>query len=311
MVVIDEQHRFGVMQREAIKGKGKKVPHVLTMTATPIPRTIAITAFGDLEVSTLRELPLGRQPIETHLVQISNSPLVSRVWQRVGEEMSKGRQAFVVCPRISGKEYEDEVDHSAATPPAAATEVFESLSRNPALTGVRLGLMHGRLSTDEKQQVMQAFAGGEIDLLVATTVIEVGVNIPNATTMVILDADRFGISQLHQLRGRIGRGQHAGICLLLSGGEEDSLAHQRLQAIVDTTDGFKLSELDLEIRGEGDVLGESQSGTRTRLRMLRVTRDGELIEHARKLAQAMVEKPIGKEFKRAIELMESEALAAS
>jgi ATP-dependent DNA helicase RecG len=311
MVVIDEQHRFGVMQREAIKGKGRKVPHVLTMTATPIPRTVAITAFGDLEVSTLRELPHGRKPIETHLVQISNAALVSRVWQRVSEEVAKGRQAFVVCPRISGKEYEEELEQTGSTPPAAATEVFDSLSRNPALAGVRLGLMHGRLTTEQKQDAMQAFAAGEIDVLVATTVIEVGVNVQNATTMVILDADRFGISQLHQLRGRIGRGEHPGICLLLSGGEEGSLAHQRLQAIVDSVDGFKLSEMDLELRGEGDVLGENQSGTRSRLRMLKVTRDGELIEHARDLAKEIIQMPLSSELQRAIERMESEALAAS
>jgi ATP-dependent DNA helicase RecG len=171
--------------------------------------------------------------------------------------------------------------------------------------------MHGRLSTEQKQETMQAFAAGEIDVLVATTVIEVGVNVPNATTMVILDADRFGISQLHQLRGRIGRGEHSGICLLLSGGDDQSLAHQRLQAIVETLDGFKLSEMDLELRGEGDVLGENQSGTRSRLRMLRVTRDGELIEHARDLAQEIIEKPLSIQLQRAIELMESEALAAS
>jgi ATP-dependent DNA helicase RecG len=311
LVVIDEQHRFGVMQREAIKGKGKKVPHVLTMTATPIPRTIAITAFGDLDVSTLRELPGGRKAIETHLVAISNPALVSRVWQRVNEEIQKGRQVFVVCPRISGKEYEDEPAAQDSIAPAAATEVFDSLARNPALAGVRMGLMHGRLATEEKQDVMQAFAAKELDLLVATTVIEVGVNIPNATVMVILDADRFGISQLHQLRGRIGRGEHAGICLLLSGGEPESLAHQRLEAIVETNDGFKLSEMDLELRGEGDVLGENQSGMRSQLKMLKVTVDGELIQHARELAEEIVKKPISKDLLRGVELMQPDALAAS
>ncbi|MFY8050102.1 MAG: ATP-dependent DNA helicase RecG [Aquiluna sp.] len=311
LVVIDEQHRFGVMQREAIKGKGKKVPHVLTMTATPIPRTIAITAFGDLDVSTLRELPGGRKAIETHLVAISNPALVSRVWQRVNEEIQKGRQVFVVCPRISGKEYEDEPAAQDSIAPAAATEVFDSLARNPALSGVRMGLMHGRLATEEKQDVMQAFAAKELDLLVATTVIEVGVNIPNATVMVILDADRFGISQLHQLRGRIGRGEHAGICLLLSGGEPESLAHQRLEAIVETNDGFKLSEMDLELRGEGDVLGENQSGMRSQLKMLKVTLDGELIQHARELGEEIVKKPISKDLLRGVELMQPDALAAS
>jgi ATP-dependent DNA helicase RecG len=311
LVVIDEQHRFGVMQREAIRGKGKKVPHLLTMTATPIPRTIAITTFGDLDVSTLRELPGGRRQVKTHLVSIANPALVSRVWQRVSEEVREGRQAFVVCPRISGKEYEEELEHESTTAPAAASEVFESLSRNPALTGARIGLMHGRLSTEEKQEVMQKFASKEIDILVATTVIEVGVNIPNATAMVILDADRFGISQLHQLRGRVGRGSHPGICLMVSGGEEDSLATQRLQALVESSDGFKLSEMDLELRGEGDVLGETQSGKRSQLRLLKVTRDGELIEHARKLAESLIQQPLSAPLKRAIELLEPQAIQAS
>jgi ATP-dependent DNA helicase RecG len=229
----------------------------------------------------------------------------------VNEEIQKGRQVFVVCPRISGKEYEDELEAQDRIAPAAATEVFDSLARNPALAGVRMGLMHGRLATEEKQDVMQAFAAKELDLLVATTVIEVGVNIPNATVMVILDADRFGISQLHQLRGRIGRGKHAGICLLLSGGEPESLAHQRLEAIVETNDGFKLSEMDLELRGEGDVLGENQSGMRSQLKMLKVTVDGELIQHARELAEEIVKKPISKNLLRGVELMQPDALAAS
>lgn len=311
LVVIDEQHRFGVMQREAIRDKGRKVPHLLTMTATPIPRTIAITTFGDLDVSTLRELPAGRKTIETHRISIANPALVSRVWQRVSEEVKAGRQAFVVCPRISGKEYEEELEHQSAIAPAAATEVFESLSRNPALAGVRLGLMHGRLSTEEKQQVMQGFTSQEIDVLVSTTVIEVGVNIPNASVMVILDADRFGISQLHQLRGRVGRGEHPGICLLVSGGEEDSLSTQRLQALVETSDGFKLSEMDLELRGEGDVLGENQSGKRSQLRLLKVTRDGELIAHARVLAADLIKLPLSEQLRKAIEILEPEAIQAS
>ncbi len=311
LVVIDEQHRFGVMQREAIRDKGRKVPHLLTMTATPIPRTIAITTFGDLDVSTLRELPGGRKTIETHRISIANPALVSRVWQRVSEEVKAGRQAFVVCPRISGKEYEEELEHQSAIAPAAATEVFESLSRNPALAGVRLGLIHGRLSTEEKQQVMQGFTSQEIDVLVSTTVIEVGVNIPNASVMVILDADRFGISQLHQLRGRVGRGEHPGICLLVSGGEEDSLSTQRLQALEETSDGFKLSEMDLELRGEGDVLGENQSGKRSQLRLLKVTRDGELIAHARVLAADLIKLPLSEQLRKAIEILEPEAIQAS
>lgn len=311
MVVIDEQHRFGVMQREAIKQKGKKTPHVLTMTATPIPRTIAITAFGDLDVSTLRELPKGRKQIETFVVPVENSALVSRVWQRVAEEVAKGRQAFVVCPRIAGKEYEDQMQEEGKVPAAAATEVFESLKKNPALAGLRIALMHGRLSSEEKQEVMASFAAGETDVLVATTVIEVGVNVPNATTMVVLDADCFGISQLHQLRGRVGRGSESGICLLVSASEEGSLASQRLSALAQTTDGFKLSELDLELRGEGDVLGENQAGTKSELRLLKVTRDGELIEKARLLAKEILKSDLPQQLQHGIDLMRMGALGAS
>ncbi len=311
LVVIDEQHRFGVMQREAIKEKGKKTPHVLTMTATPIPRTIAITAFGDLDVSTLRELPKGRKPIETFVVPVENAALVSRVWQRVSEEVAKGRQAFVVCPRIDGKEYEDNLQELGKVPAAAATEVFASLQKNPALSGLRIGLMHGRLSSEEKQSVMASFAAGETDVLVATTVIEVGVNVPNATTMVVLDADRFGISQLHQLRGRVGRGNESGICLLVSASEDGSLASQRLSALAQTTDGFKLSELDLELRGEGDVLGENQAGTKSQLKLLRVTKDAELLERSRLLAKEILQKDMPAQLQHGIELMRIGALSSS
>ncbi len=311
LVVIDEQHRFGVMQREAIKEKGKKTPHVLTMTATPIPRTIAITAFGDLDVSTLRELPKGRKPIETFVVPVENAALVSRVWQRVSEEVAKGRQAFVVCPRIDGKEYEDNLQELDKVPAAAATEVFASLQKNPALSGLRIGLMHGRLSSEEKQSVMASFAAGETDVLVATTVIEVGVNVPNATTMVVLDADRFGISQLHQLRGRVGRGNESGICLLVSASEDGSLASQRLSALAQTTDGFKLSELDLELRGEGDVLGENQAGTKSQLKLLRVTKDAELLERSRLLAKEILQKDMPAQLQHGIELMRIGALSSS
>ena len=311
LVVIDEQHRFGVMQREAIRQKGKVAPHLLIMTATPIPRTIAITAFGDLEISTLRELPRGRKPIETHAVPVATPALVSRVWQRVAEEVSRGRQAFVVCPRISGKEYEEGSDSSAGLPPAAAEEVYEALQKNPSLAGLRIALMHGRLDSEQKQNVMVSFAAGEIDILVATTVIEVGVNIPNATAMVVLDADRFGISQLHQLRGRIGRGEHSGICLLLSGSEDGSLASQRLAALAASSDGFELSELDLELRGEGDVLGENQAGGKSQLRLLKVTRDFELIEQARNLARELLESELPSQLQHGVELMRLGALANS
>ena len=311
LVVIDEQHRFGVMQREAIKEKGKKTPHVLTMTATPIPRTIAITAFGDLDVSTLRELPKGRKPIETFVVPVENAALVSRVWQRVSEEVSKGRQAFVVCPRIDGKEYEDNLQELGKVPAAAATEVFASLQKNPALSGLRIGLMHGRLSSEEKQSAMASFAAGETDVLVATTVIEVGVNVPNATSMVVLDADRFGISQLHQLRGRVGRGNESGICLLVSASEDGSLASQRLSALAQTTDGFKLSELDLELRGEGDVLGENQAGTKSQLRLLKVTKDAKLLERSRLLAKEILQRDVPAQLQHGIELMRIGALSSS
>jgi ATP-dependent DNA helicase RecG len=311
LVVIDEQHRFGVMQREAIKEKGKKTPHVLTMTATPIPRTIAITVFGDLDVSTLRELPKGRKPIETFVVPVENAALVSRVWQRVSEEVAKGRQAFVVCPRIDGKEYEDNLQELGKVPAAAATEVFASLQKNPALSGLRIGLMHGRLSSEEKQSAMASFAAGETDVLVATTVIEVGVNVPNATTMVVLDADRFGISQLHQLRGRVGRGNESGICLLVSASEDGSLASRRLSALAQTTDGFKLSELDLELRGEGDVLGENQAGTKSQLRLLKVTKDAELLEKSRLLAKEILRRDVPAQLQHGIELMRIGALSSS
>lgn len=287
MVIVDEQHRFGVGQREALKAKAKTSPHVLIMTATPIPRTLAITVFGDLDVSTLTELPAGRQQIATHVVQLSNPGLVSRIWQRVAEEVSQGHQAFVVCPRIQAQvseEGEEDLALEGEVEPAAAEEVYQSLKLNPALAGVEIGLLHGRLSGEEKTSVMEAFGANEIQVMVATTVIEVGVNVPNATAMVILDADRFGMSQLHQLRGRVGRGQHKGLCLLVSAASPDSVAMQRLEAVAGTLDGFKLSEIDLEIRGAGDVLGDMQSGGRSQLKLLNVVRDAELIAESRILA---------------------------
>lgn len=309
LVVIDEQHRFGVEQREALRLKGKQPPHVLTMTATPIPRTLAITAFGDLEVSTLTELPAGRKEISSHVVQLEQSGLVARVWSRVAEEVTNGRQAFVVCPRIddsddaaeflaSGGSLTDtdteETDLLGAVktlprPLAAAISVAESLKVNPALAGVRIGLLHGRMPSDEKADVMAKFAAREIDVLVSTTVIEVGVDVPNATVMVILDAERFGISQLHQLRGRVGRGGHAGLCLLLTAAEPGTVALERVDAVASTTDGFKLSEIDLLQRREGDVLGSSQAGGRSSLRLLRVVQDADLIVECRKLAETVLD----------------------
>lgn len=302
LVVVDEQHRFGVGQRETLRAKATSSPHVLTMTATPIPRTVAISVFGDLEVSTLSELPAGRQEITTHVVEVSNQALVSRMWQRVAEEIAAGRQAFVVCPKIEGQISEDDLkpDSEDEIMPAAAVAVFESLKRNPALAGFNIGLMHGRLTSEEKSAVMTAFAANEVRLLVSTTVIEVGVNVPNASAMVILDAEHFGISQLHQLRGRVGRGSHPGICFLTTAADQMSLSMERLRAVASTTDGFKLSELDLELRGEGDVLGTMQSGGRSKLKLLRVIQDAELIAKAKPIAEELLRAGIGEELKRAI-----------
>lgn len=315
LIVVDEQHRFGVNQRDALRAKGKTSPHVLTMTATPIPRTMAITVFGDLEISTLTELPAGRKPISSFVVPVGQPALVSRVWTRVAEEVSKGRQAFVVCPRIDAAEVEEEtlidLEHEPLTPPAAAAEVFEALKLNPALAGLSIGLMHGRMGQEEKDSVMQAFSAGEIAVLVSTTVIEVGVNVPNATAMVILDADRFGISQLHQLRGRVGRGEHPGICLLVSAAEPGTLAMQRLEAVASTNDGFKLSEIDLELRGEGDVLGQVQSGGRSQLKLLRVIRDSDLIERTKLIAEELFAAGITAELQAWLEIKDAQALTRS
>ena len=313
LVVIDEQHRFGVEQREALRLKGKLPPHVLTMTATPIPRTLAVTVFGDLDVSTLTELPAGRQGITSHVVQLSQPNLVARTWQRVAEEVAAGHQAFVVCPRIDENdpgeeliesggmaEYEPEfldgTDAQAAEfakkPKqilASALGMTEALRKIPALAALKIETLHGRMSADEKADVMGRFAAAQIDVLVSTTVIEVGVDVPNATVMAVLDADRFGVSQLHQLRGRVGRGGNAGLCLLLTSAEPGSLALERVNAVAATLDGFELSEIDLELRREGDVLGQSQSGGRSTLKLLRVIQDAKLIAAARVAAQNLIE----------------------
>ena len=318
LVIIDEQHRFGVAQREKLRQKAKLAPHVLTMTATPIPRTVAITVFGDFDVSTLTELPAGRQEIKTHVVPVLNPALVARVWERVKEEVDSGRQVFVVCPRIAGQE-EEEGNSEGVDPEAeesrlksaAATEVFHALQQNKVLEGLRIGLLHGRLTSDEKSENMASFERGDIDILVSTTVIEVGVNVPNASVMVVLDADRFGISQLHQLRGRVGRGEHAGLCLLVTSAEEGSLAMQRLEAVASTNDGFKLSEIDLELRGEGDVLGNLQSGGKSSLKLLRVIKDAELIERARGIAKDLFEAGLTPGLKQLLELQDAQALKQS
>ncbi len=302
LVVVDEQHRFGVEQRAALTDKAVDPPHVLVMTATPIPRTVAMTVFGDLETSLLDELPAGRAPIQTTVVDLlAHADWMPRVWQRVSEEVQQGHQVYVVCPRISGDEPEQgERDQRDLDPdgqelplekrPLAAVEqVAPELAEGP-LAGLRVAPLHGRMAPDDKDATMRAFAAGEIDVLVATTVIEVGVDVPNATTMVLLDADRFGVSQLHQLRGRVGRGGHPGLCLLVSGALHlDSSAGERLAAVASTTDGFELSRVDLEQRREGDVLGRSQSGRRSGLENLRVLRDEDTIVEARQAAEALLD----------------------
>ena len=292
LIVVDEQHRFGVEQRDALKEKAVLPPHLLVMTATPIPRTVAMTVFGDLDVSTLRELPLGRQPITTHVVPVKEKPsFLERAWQRIREEVEQGHQAYIVAPRISAdSDANADIDFLFGEESAEITSVEElapTLHAGP-LQGLKIAILHGRLSADEKDETMQAFTKGDIDVLVSTTVIEVGVDVPNATIMVIMDADRFGVSQLHQLRGRVGRGTSPGLCLLVTQCEEETPARERLIAVAGTLDGFELSRIDLEQRREGDVLGASQSGTQSHLRLLRVLRDEALIEQAREDAESLI-----------------------
>jgi ATP-dependent DNA helicase RecG len=316
LVVIDEQHRFGVEQRDALRAKAAdNRPHVLVMTATPIPRTVAMTVYGDLETSTLSELPAGRSAIATHVVPAADKPhFLERAWARVKEEVKAGRQAYVVCPRIGdGPEdadeagYADEDDFASLEPatvdlshgvprsitnvgrrqPLSVLDVAATLDAGP-LAGLRLGILHGRLHPEEKDRVMRAFSAGEIDVLVATTVIEVGVDVPNATVMVIMDAERFGVSQLHQLRGRVGRGTAPGLCLLVTEAPPGSPSRDRLDAVAATLDGFQLSRLDLEQRREGDVLGAAQAGRRSSLRLLQLLKDEDLIGQARTEATGVV-----------------------
>ncbi len=293
LVVVDEQHRFGVDQREALRLKGQS-PHVLVLTATPIPRTVAMTVFGDLDVSTITQLPTGRSPIESHVVGLAEHPgWIARVWERLAEELEKGHQGFVVCPAIDAKTAEeqdpDAEEPEEGLPPAAAVlSVVEELRRHPRLREKRIEVLHGRMAAEEKDATMRAFARGEIDVLVATTVIEVGVDVPNASTMVVLDADRFGIAQLHQLRGRVGRGSVPGLCLFVTHADPVSLARERVDAVAATLDGFELAQTDLELRREGDVLGGSQSGGRSSLKLLRVSRDAKVIEDARGVAEQIL-----------------------
>ena len=318
-IVVDEQHRFGVEQREALRLKGARGrgassqssrtpatpaaetggPHVLAMTATPIPRTVALTAFGDLETTFIRGLPPGRQGIETFAVPVHERPRwAERAWLRALEEIEQGRQVYVVCPAISAGTREEGDDSAgldpdeagaggaagSSAPLASVEQTLAELSARPDYRGVRLAALTGAMKPDEKDRVMRAFAAGEIDMLVATTVIEVGVNVPNASTMIVRDAERFGVSQLHQLRGRVGRGEHPGLCLLLTAAEPGSVARERVEAVAETSDGFELAERDLQLRREGDILGTAQSGGRSTLRLLRVAEHGAIIERARELA---------------------------
>ncbi|WP_020497417.1 ATP-dependent DNA helicase RecG [Sciscionella marina] len=295
LVVVDEQHRFGVEQRDALRGRGSgdSTPHVLVMTATPIPRTVAMTVYGDLAVSSLRQLPRGRSPIGTNVVPVAEKPAwLERAWQRVTEEVAAGHQAYVVCPRIGEDDAaEDEQppaeNDNGQRKPIAVLELAPMLVEG-ALRELRVGVLHGQLPADEKDACMRAFAAGELDVLIATTVIEVGVDVPNSTVMVIMDAERFGISQLHQLRGRVGRGSAAGLCLLVTESPGGSLSRERLDAVASTTDGFELAKLDLQLRREGDILGASQSGTRSALKMLSLLRDEEIIAVARTYADSIV-----------------------
>ncbi|WP_329567891.1 ATP-dependent DNA helicase RecG [Kitasatospora sp. NBC_01266] len=304
LVVVDEQHRFGVEQRDALRAKGGQPPHLLVMTATPIPRTVAMTVFGDLETSVLDQLPAGRSPISSHVVPALEKPnFLARAWERIREEVAKGHQAYVVCPRIGDEPPEqpgkkrrkaddgDQEDLGAADderrPPLSVVETAELLAKGP-LAGLRVEILHGRLAPEAKDDVMRRFSAGQLDVLVATTVIEVGVNVPNATAMVIMDADRFGVSQLHQLRGRVGRGSAPGLCLLVSEMPAGSAARARLEAVAGTLDGFALSRIDLEQRREGDVLGQAQSGVKSSLKVLSVLEDEEVIAEARTAAAALV-----------------------
>lgn len=313
LVVVDEQHRFGVEQRDALRGKGVQPPHVLVMTATPIPRTVTMTVFGDMETSTLSELPQGRSPIATHVVPADRQAWVQRTWERIAEEVRSGRQAYVVCPRIgdeggsAGSAAASPDDEEIAPPEpgegeetapremASVYAVEATLRDNPALAGLSIAVLHGRMAPEDKDAVMAAFTRGETDVLVSTTVIEVGVDVPNATVMVVVDADRFGVSQLHQLRGRVGRGKHAGLCLLMTASDAEA-SRERLDAVAGTTDGFELARLDLELRGTGDVLSGRQSGGgrsgrgmgRGSFRFLSLLRDEEIIVQARDDATALV-----------------------
>ncbi len=331
LVVVDEQHRFGVEQREALRAKGTS-PHALVLTATPIPRTVAMTVFGDLDVSTIRTMPPGRAGIETFVAPLAERPgWFARVWERAAEEVGKGHQVFVVCPAIdvdasgAGATSDDDAPEPPADDDGAGetrtrwgvVQVARLLAEHPLFTDLRVAILHGKMPADEKDAIMREFAAGETDVLVATTVIEVGVDVPNASTMVILDADRFGVSQLHQLRGRVGRGSIAGLCLLVTEAPMQTPARSRVEAVAATLDGFQLAEVDLELRGEGNVLGDAQSGARSSLRLLRVVKDADLIALAREEGEriladdpALVQHPgLAGAIERRLDTVERAALA--
>ena len=322
LVVVDEQHRFGVAQRDALRERGgvtdpvtgqRHTPHLLVMTATPIPRTVAMTVFGDLVTSVLDELPAGRSPVTTHLVPWSRTSWVEGIWRRAAKEIAAGGRVFVVCPRIEGGDDEPQQGDAAASdadidderasgllelegpaprpdrPLASVEEWRQRLKAEPALEGIGVGVLTGRMSSEDKASAMMGFASGATPVLVSTTVIEVGVDVPEASMMVILDADRFGLSQLHQLRGRVGRGGRESVCVAVTGVEVGTTAFHRLKAFASTTDGFALAEADLDLRSEGDVLGASQSGRTSGLDLLRVTRDARLIATARRQAERIVD----------------------
>ena len=321
LVVVDEQHRFGVAQRDALRERGgvtdpvtgqRHTPHLLVMTATPIPRTVAMTVFGDLVTSVLDELPAGRSPVTTHLVPWSRTSWIEGIWRRAAKEIAAGGRVYVVCPRIEGGDDEPQQGDAAASdadidaerasgllaleepasrpdrPLASVEEWRQRLEAEPALEGIGVGVLTGRMSSEDKASAMMGFASGATPVLVSTTVIEVGVDVPEASMMVILDADRFGLSQLHQLRGRVGRGDRESVCVAVTGVEVGTTAFHRLKAFASTTDGFALAEADLELRSEGDVLGASQSGRTSGLDLLRVTRDARLIATARRQAERIV-----------------------
>ena len=322
LVVVDEQHRFGVAQRDALRERGgvtdpvtgqRHTPHLLVMTATPIPRTVAMTVFGDLVTSVLDELPAGRSPVTTHLVPWSRTSWVEGIWRRAAKEVAAGGRVYVVCPRIEGGDDEPQQGDAAASdadidderasgllalegpaprpdrPLASVEEWRQRLEAEPALEGIGVGVLTGRMSSEDKASAMMGFASGATPVLVSTTVIEVGVDVPEASMMVILDADRFGLSQLHQLRGRVGRGDRESVCVAVTGVEVGTTAFHRLKAFASTTDGFALAEADLDLRSEGDVLGASQSGRTSGLDLLRVTRDARLITTARRQAERIVD----------------------